>query len=397
MSNEQDQRTTRVDFGGRIRRDKRTPQGGARITANVTRVGVFEYRRQDGSIRRELRHPDDVFHADSLGTLEDAPVTIGHPGKVTPANYQTHAVGHARDARRDGRFVAAQLVLSRADALEDADSGKLDEVSMGYDVVLVDESGTYEGEKYDARQTQIRYNHVALGPRGWGRAGSEVRMRLDGASMTLVEDADESAARPRGMSDENKDLKTRLDAAVADLTSVRKERDDAKKTIAELEQKLSKVETERADFKAKAEKAQQTADGEQGRLDAAAEERVAILEGAALITGKRFDGKGKKNREIMVAAVTSADADFKADGRSDDYVRSRFDGAVESAIKAGKSLADVNRASGGAGGTDRDDAADGQLGEDFSLEDVRADFDDRRLNQWMNPDPRHGLVQGPEN
>ena len=32
-----------------------------------------------------------------------------------------------------------------------------------------------EGERYDAVQRAIRYNHVALGPRGWGRAGIRSR------------------------------------------------------------------------------------------------------------------------------------------------------------------------------------------------------------------------------
>ena len=45
--------------------------------AIITRTGVFVYKNADGSTNRELRHPDDVFKADSLETLKMIPILIG--------------------------------------------------------------------------------------------------------------------------------------------------------------------------------------------------------------------------------------------------------------------------------------------------------------------------------
>ena len=79
----------RLDFGA-FSKVERTPQGGMRIPANLTRTGVFIYRRKDGTERRELREPAEVFHADSLSTLRSAPVTNLHPDRaVGPDNWKS--------------------------------------------------------------------------------------------------------------------------------------------------------------------------------------------------------------------------------------------------------------------------------------------------------------------
>lgn len=101
---------------GTIGKLERTPVGGVRVPARVTRSGVLEYRRQDGTTSREWRPPEEVFAADSLASLADAAVTVGHPaaGRVTPESYRGDAVGYVREAgRADGRFVATMLAVQR--------------------------------------------------------------------------------------------------------------------------------------------------------------------------------------------------------------------------------------------------------------------------------------------
>ena len=51
----------RFDLAGLTGRAQRTPQGFLRAPAWVTRVGVFPYRRADGTVQRELRLPEEVF------------------------------------------------------------------------------------------------------------------------------------------------------------------------------------------------------------------------------------------------------------------------------------------------------------------------------------------------
>jgi hypothetical protein len=168
---------------GRLGKAERTPQGGARVAATLTRAGVLTYRNPDGTTRKELRPPDEVFRTDSLATLRGAPVTIGHVALVTPANFRELVRGHVSDeVRRDGAFVTSSLMLQDDEALTRIDAGELVELSAGYTLDYLPEPGTYKGERYDGVQRNVRYNHVALLPAGGGRAGRDVGLRLDSAS-----------------------------------------------------------------------------------------------------------------------------------------------------------------------------------------------------------------------
>jgi len=175
------QRVFRLDLSsGEVGERRRTPQGGLIANANLTKTGVFSYRTASGKMRRELRHPSEVFHPDSLATYPLAPVTVDHPGRVGPSNWKTHAVGTVgADVRANGHFVSGDIHLQHGDAIDRAESGDLREISCGYQCEIDPTAGVYEGQPYDVQQRKIRINHVALGPRGWGRMGPETRMNLD--------------------------------------------------------------------------------------------------------------------------------------------------------------------------------------------------------------------------
>ena len=49
-------------------------------TAHITKVGVFTYQDADGTSRRELRHPEEVFNVDALASFGLVPFTNDHPG-----------------------------------------------------------------------------------------------------------------------------------------------------------------------------------------------------------------------------------------------------------------------------------------------------------------------------
>lgn len=165
---------------GVLDKAERTPQGGLRIPAYVTRTGIFEYHRPDGSVQREYRPPEEVFHADAMQSLEDAPVTDLHPSEmVVPNNFQSLSRGHCREPGRKDEFVTAHLVVQDAALIKAIDAGERSEISLGYTCDLDFTPGEINGEKYDAIQRGIRINHAALGPKGWGRAGPDARVRLD--------------------------------------------------------------------------------------------------------------------------------------------------------------------------------------------------------------------------
>ena len=335
-------RVHRVDVGARLRTDHATPQGHARIPAALARTGVQNYPQPDGSVRREYRPPEEVFKADSLRTFDTATVTIGHPTMIDPSNWKEHAVGDIRNPKRDGKYVAAELVIRDDTTLKRIDSGELQELSCGYDCMLEMRPGTSpDGEKYDAIQRDITINHVGLGPKDWGRAGSEVRLRLDGGEVAYV-DADARVARPARMTEEEiKALQAKADAAEAEARAAKARADAAEaKLTAHGDAARSKLEAERDEALSKAKKLEAEADP--ARLDAMVAERLQVLDGARLLHGKDV-APGKTIRETMVAAIVARDPEFKADDRSDDYIRARFDSKVEDAKKSLDSLGSVNR------------------------------------------------------
>jgi len=163
---------------------ERLDNGFLRVDAQITRSGVFRYRRPDGSIRRELRLPAEVFSADAIRSFELAPLTNGHPGEpVTSRNSGKFGVGTVVDVRADEPWVSARIQVEDAGTIEDAEDGKR-ELSCGYRCDLEERGGVTmgiagipDGLRYDAIQRNIRGNHVALVETG--RAGPGASLRLD--------------------------------------------------------------------------------------------------------------------------------------------------------------------------------------------------------------------------
>jgi len=168
----------RFDYG-EIGEIKRTPQGFLLVPGFATRTGVFPYIDAQGKVRRELRHPDDVFAPESLATLKYAPITIEHPPEmITPENVAKYRKGHTTERVEVNRdLVETDLIIEDADAIQKVENEGLRELSSGYVADVVEEEGNFNGTPYDYRQKNIFYNHLAMVKRG--RAGPEVRIRMD--------------------------------------------------------------------------------------------------------------------------------------------------------------------------------------------------------------------------
>lgn len=158
----------------------------------ATRTGVFPYLNGDGSIRMELRHPEDVFDPLSMATLKSAPVTIEHPPvMVTPLNVGEYRKGHVTERVEVNRdMLDTDLIVEDQDAIDAVEKDGMRELSSGYLCDVIEESGVFEGTPYTHRQKNIKYNHLAIVKRG--RAGPEVRMRLDSADAVMQEAANQT-------------------------------------------------------------------------------------------------------------------------------------------------------------------------------------------------------------
>lgn len=142
----------------------------------VTRCGIFEYKNPDGSVRRELRLPEDVFAEKSLKSYKGKPIIITHDaGEVDKENVRREQIGTIMsDGYRDGDNVRVEIIIHDTNALKRCG---LKELSLGYSLDTDDTPGVYEGEKYDCVQKNIEINHLALV--GEARAGEAARLNID--------------------------------------------------------------------------------------------------------------------------------------------------------------------------------------------------------------------------
>lgn len=366
-----------------VRLDKveRTPGGGVRIPAIVTKPGVFSYRDSNGAEIREYRPADEVAKADSLASLRDAPVTVGHPSTpVTADNWRSLAVGHTTEPTPGPTGIGTALVVNDADAIRKIDARELQEISCGYAVEIDPTPGTApDGQRYDRIQRSISYNHVALGPDGWGRQGAGVSLRLDSDGNeigTACKDVTTDIVSSHSMSEQTKiDAHLPWDECMAqamkeygDETTARKvcgsikakygdSKDHQMKISVRIDGKDHETEAGSADHialqaradaardaelvacKARGDKAEARADAAektvkdlQAKLDAAPAEIAAklaargTLETAARkVLGSEYKFDGKTEREIRVDAIRKSDATFDGKDKSDDYVAARFD------------------------------------------------------------------------
>lgn len=167
----------------------KTAEGWIRDDPVISRVGIFEYRTPAGGVRREYRPAAEVFHADSLATLRGIPVTVGHPGIVTATAHTAAIIGTVLSAgRQDGSNLRAELVIHNPAAM-----GANRDISLGYNVELDETPGEWNGQRYDAVQRRVRYNHCAIVPKG--RMGNS-RLTLDAADAVMISSplADSSGA-----------------------------------------------------------------------------------------------------------------------------------------------------------------------------------------------------------
>lgn len=126
----------------------------------LTRVGIFEYQNPDGTIRRELRLPEEVFAPESLASYKGKPVILTHEaGMIDTENVQQEHIGTIlSEGYRTGRCAGTNCHPRRTSA----QLWSWRELSVGYSLDLEETPGEWKGQPYDAIQRNIRVNHLAL-------------------------------------------------------------------------------------------------------------------------------------------------------------------------------------------------------------------------------------------
>ena len=325
----------------------KTDEGFVRDAPIIGRTGILEYRNVDGSIRREYRPPQEAFNVDSMASIRGKPITLGHHGLVSSANYrETKPVGTViSDGRQDGNNIRADVVIYSLDT-DDR------ELSCGYQTELDETPGvTEDGEHYDAIQRNIRYNHLAIVPRG--RAGN-ARLNMDGEQIIDMEVKEMSKIKLDGI---EYDVPAEVESAIKGMTE---KADEQKKAFDELSAKFDSAQAEIEKLKADAEK--QEADFK-AKFDEAVKTTIELREIARKHGVEKADELS--NDEIKKAVVAKVHPKLNLDGKSAEYIEVAFDLAKDTEVQHEDAMAEQRKAMGGE--IHHED-------EEMDLEKVKAEF-----------------------
>jgi hypothetical protein len=305
----------------------------------VTRTGVFPYLNLNGTFRGELRHPDEVFKQESINSLETIPITIEHPTELlnieNASKYQVGTTGQIFEIS-DNKIIVSIKITSKA-AIEAIKSGKM-ELSLGYQFDLEAESGEYNGESYDAKQCNIRYNHLAIVKSA--RAGHTARFRLDSADDVIksqlqlkgefMEDekkANSSTEETAKLKEEIKGLKVKLEDKKEPSTNM--DTMDHKANNDSMAREITKLQEEVRGLKSKPEGKEEPTVNLDAMIEKKAMERASLMSQASpFLNGE--DISRNTDRQIMESTIKSFNTDSADFSRySDDYVKGVFDTSVK--------------------------------------------------------------------
>lgn len=354
---------SRIDYWGDLNAQAtmsealETTESGALIgKAPIFGVGVYRYMGADGKVTAEFRPPEEVFSKETLESYELVPLTNNHPPeKVTPENYKKYAVGNLGEEIEHDAFNAyAEIVVHDAEAIAAAKAGRTG-LSGGYSCDVVTEGevsfpvmgwnedytakveiarttyqvpGNFNGTPYDAIQTNIRGNHVALVdvPRG----GDLLHLRFDGADVGMgVRISDNKPIPPNQK--ESQMAKIKLDGSqeheVPEAVKIHLDSLDAKIESLEAEKSKLQAKADSASEELKSVKAEAKAkeDGFQAKVDAAVAARVELV-ATATKYGVKADGS---DAEIKGSLIAKAFPNAKLDGKDEVYMAARLDAALE--------------------------------------------------------------------
>lgn len=172
-----------------IKKHHKDKWGNLHVTATVVKPGVYSYRQLDGSIRRELKHPDEIFAPAHMASVQASVVTDEHlPGgaAVVPENNSQHNAGNvtSKVVREDDELMA-DLIIRDAALIAAIEAREKTEVSLGLDCWYDKTPGVWFGEPYDVIQRGMVSNQVTVTRQARVHGSA---LHLD--SVVMVPDAD---------------------------------------------------------------------------------------------------------------------------------------------------------------------------------------------------------------
>lgn len=320
---------------------RRTSDGYLAAFARVARTGIQVYKgselgRPDLDTVRVYRPPEEVFSADALKSFAHRPVTLKHPNvPVTAKNWKQYAGGQTGDeVVRDGEYVRVPMIMMDAALIDAYEHDGVRELSMGYSTDIkwrtgVVDSGPDAGQTYDAVQTVIRGNHLAVVPVARGgdqlRIGDEdntntndgeytMKLVIDGLTVNVADDQSGGIIE-RHIATLNKQLADALaegSKAEEALETAQQEADEKKKKLDAQDGEIAVLKKQVADAAITPEK-----------LDVLVKDRLAVVDKAKVLLGDKYVFDGKTIEQIRTDAVATSLGDA-AKNMSTDAVTGAF-------------------------------------------------------------------------
>ncbi len=335
---------------------QQTLEGSITGRVTVTRCGVFDYldpRSSEeggtGGVIRVARLPKYVLDRKAQDSLQRVPFQVDHMVFLTPDNMAQYKVGNSGShVEVNGEDVSVDFTIDDQKGIAAIAAGK-DGVSCGYWHGLVFESGTYNGDSYDAYQ----YNHVALCADP--RLGDDLRIQMDSISPKVSGDskappillrAKDGAYKPKSTDRENSMKKIALDNGIqydaADEVAVAyaalKTANDAAATA--LTEAKTALQAEKDAHGATKDLLKAEKDSMPGKVDAAVTERTTIDAAmAAHLSAPEITAlKGKSAKDCKLAVIGKAFPDIATDGKADIAIDTLFEAAAASSVDTAASL-----------------------------------------------------------
>ena len=363
---------------GQPLRYERTEDGFLRIHARVLREGIMPYGRDElsdippGCTADPIMmyvSMDTLKSGEALRSLEGSLLVAGEHKWITPEN-ASEAGGHTAGAARiDGPYLEIDFLVTDPIAISRIESGELPEISAAYHAQSIFEPGDFDGQHFDARQTEIRFNHHAAVPSGRGRAGQDIKIlnQLQKgtqamADQTLVKvklphtgryiflnEGDVKEFEEDGKKREEEDRKKEMDGAAKDksVEEKMKEHESLKAEFDAMKKELEESKGELAVIKKQLEELlkDETVEKKAGEMNEEQGEADEIIENCELKNeaGEELDEKKKdefKNSYRKLHGTKLHDvvlkvAGIKIENMSADAKRGAFKALVAISAKAG--------------------------------------------------------------
>jgi uncharacterized protein len=311
-----------------------TTDGYLKAMPRIARTGIQKYLgaecgRPEMDTVMVYRPETSVFADSATHSYTHLPICIDHPRQMVSAdNWKKVAVGETGDeVLRDGHTVRVPMMLRDSKAIKLVKDGKR-QLSVGYACDLKWGDGvTPDGEHYDAMQTNIRANHLAIVTEARGGPTltigdaemSELKTVIIDGLPCQMSDKDAAIVQRtiKNLNDEFEFFKKKKKEEEDDED---KKRDSMSKALAEKDEAIKVKDALIATVQQQLKDATDPA-----KLDAQLSARDAVRSKAMAIMGPAFKVDGRKIEDVRRDVVVAKSNVAAAKDWGDEAITAVFD------------------------------------------------------------------------